>query len=373
VNQNTGLAGPDGRGNRTARLGKFTATINNGVITLDPASEEIILGKNSKWQFISRPDLNSTRTENFGVPESGKDANGNYIEDFLIADSDSHTIGTVKFGTDGKLYVSNGDGTSYFGADPRTPRTLELNNLSGKILRIDPLTGEAPTDNPFFDGNSRSNQSKVWNLGLRNPFRFAINKQNGQVYIGDVGWTLWEEVNTGRGRNFGWPAFEGGDNGNLRTGGYASQPRIQAFYNSNPNVTAPIYAFEHYGTGGNAIIMGDFYTGTTFPTEYRNALFIADASKGTIDALSLDANGTVLGTRRFANNLAGVTQITTGPDDNLYYINVFSGEFGRWRATSPPAPSSVAGGNSFQIKRTSGDRSLTPTEARSLPFQEEGQ
>jgi glucose/arabinose dehydrogenase len=339
----TGLAGRDGRGNRTARLGKFTASISNGVITLNPASEEVILGKNSKWEFISRPDLNSTLTENFGVPESGKDASGNYIQDFLIADADSHTIGTVKFGTDGYLYVGNGDGASYFGADPRAARTLELNNLSGKILRIDPLTGNAPSDNPFYDGNPQSNQSKVWNLGLRNPFRFAINKQNGQVYMGDVGWTKWEEVNTGRGVNFGWPAFEGGDNGNLRTGGYAGIPAVQNFYNSNRPVTAPIYAFEHYGTGGNAIVMGDFYTGTTFPTEYQNALFISDVSKGTVDALTLDASGNVLGARRFASNQFGIVQISTGPDGNLYYVNYNTGEIGRWRSGTGPASSRTPG------------------------------
>ncbi|KAM3107674.1 PA14 domain-containing protein [Phormidesmis sp. 146-33] len=333
VNQFSGLAGPDGVGNRTARLIRVTADVNTNYTTVVPNSAVVILGKNSLWQYISRPDGNSTN--NINIPESGRNPDGSFVQDFLPLDSESHSIGTVKFGTDGFLYVSNGDGASYNSVDPRAIRVLDVNSLSGKILRIDPITGAAPDSNPFFDGDPQSNRSKVWQLGLRNPFRFTINKDNGQVYVGDVGWTKWEEVNTGDGgENFGWVGYEGGnpDTGeSFKTGGYSSLQSVINFYNSGATVTAPIYAFQHGGSGGDAIAVGDFYTGNTFPAIYDKSLFITNLSKGTIDTLSFDEAGKVSGVRRFASNLFGLTQITTGPDSNLYYANLNSGVIGRWR------------------------------------------
>ncbi len=359
--QGTGLAGRDQVGNRTARLGRFTATISNGVVTVDPTSEQIILGKNSVWSNISSPDKNST--SDFTIPESGKDANGNYVQDFLALDSESHSIGTVKFGTDGFLYVSNGDGTSYNDVDPRAVRVLSPDSLSGKILRIDPITGNAPSSNPFFDGNAQSNRSKVWQLGLRNPFRFTINKDNGQTYIGDVGWTQWEEVNTGRGgENFGWVAYEGGNGTSLKTGGYQNLSSVQAFYNSGQAVTAPLYSYQHFGSGGNAIGVGDFYTGNTFPAIYDKNLFITDLSKGTVDALTLDANGAVNGQRRFADGLYGLTQITTGPDGSLYYASLGTGEIGRWK------PVASSGG----VSQRSAGNGITPIQTRTTSITPEG-
>ncbi|MBE9010436.1 DUF4347 domain-containing protein [Pseudanabaenaceae cyanobacterium LEGE 13415] len=351
--QGTGLAARDQVGNRTARLGRFTATITNGVVNINPASEVVILGRNSTWANINRPDLNSTN--NFSIQESGLDANGNYIQDFLNLDSESHSIGTVKFGRDGFLYVSNGDGASYNAVDPRAVRTLSLDSLSGKILRIDPITGDAPSSNPFWNGDPQSNRSKVWQLGLRNPFRFTINRENGQVYVGDVGWTQWEEVNTGRGgENFGWVAYEGGNGTSLRTGGYQDLTSVQDFYRSGRPVTAPWYSYRHSGSGGNAIGVGDFYTGETFPAIYDDNLFITDLSKGTVDALILDANYAIVGQRRFASGLFGLTQITTGLDGNLYYASLGSGEIGRWR------PITSTGGTTLRRIATSD----TPTQTR---------
>ncbi|GAP93589.1 PA14 domain-containing protein [Leptolyngbya sp. NIES-2104] len=381
--QGTGLAARDQVGNRTARLGRFTATINNGVVTINPASEVVILGKNSTWANISSPDKNST--SDFTIRESGLDANGNYIQDFLNLDSESHSIGTVKFGTDGFLYVSNGDGASYNDVDPRAVRTLSIDSLSGKILRIDPITGAAPSSNPFYNGDPQSNRSKVWQLGLRNPFRFTVNKDNGQVYIGDVGWTQWEEVNTGRGgENFGWVAYEGGNGTSLRTGGYQNLSSVQAFYNSGRPVTAPWYSYRHSAGGGNAIGVGDFYTGETFPAIYDDNLFITDLSRGTVDALILDANGAVSGQRRFADGLFGLAQITTGPDGNLYYASLGSnpgtGEIGRWRPVANPTGGTqrrIGGGSTpIQIRTTSvtpDDQTLTDEQRRNLLFLQDGE
>ena len=102
--------------------------------------------------------------------------------------------------------------------DVRALRALSVDSLNGKILRIDPITGEGYPDNPFYNGNPNSNRSKVYSLGLRNPFRTTVNTFTNEPFIGDVGWGTWEELNTGRGKNFGWPCYEGNDVGSAQQG-----------------------------------------------------------------------------------------------------------------------------------------------------------
>ncbi|BDA70913.1 PA14 domain-containing protein [Calothrix sp. PCC 7716] len=365
-NPNSVLDDRDNTGNRPSRLLRLKATTNtNGDIIFDANStatdnREVLLGKNSNWQFTSRPDGNSTDIK--------ADANGNIdyvanfapsgiinssgqlftnmqdyynnlnnltnVEDYLATDSESHSIGYMKFGSDGKLYITNGDGTSYNRVDPRTIRVQDINNLSGKMLRIDSITGNGVSDNPFYDAaNPNSNRSKVFNSGLRNPFRFTTNPTTNRPYIGDVGWKTWEEINAGRGQNFGWPYFEGGNGISLQQPEYFSLPPAQAFYNSGQPVTAPIYGYKH--TSSNAIVMGDFYTGNTFPSVYQNTLFIADISQGTVDNITIDGNGQFVSIRRFdefANpNLNSPVQITSGRDGNLYFADIAAGTISRWR------------------------------------------
>ena len=356
-NPNSTLDNPDQNGNRTARLTRVTADPNTNYTTAIAGSEVVLLGKNASWQYISHPDGNSTDVS-LGYAPSGilnKDTGKPFtslqdylnnldkvqnIQDFIANDSESHSIGTVRFGTDGSLFVSVGDGTSYNGIDPRSIRVQDNNSLSGKILRIDPITGQGLSSNPFYNGDANSNISKVYDSGLRNPFRFTIDKKTNTPYIGDVGFTSWEEVNVGKpGADFGWPFYEGGldANGNivsLKQPKYSPLNAAQDFYNSGKTVTAPVYTYQHYGS--NAIVMGDFYTGDTFPSIYQGALFVGDFSQGTIDALTLDSQGKVVSVKRFASqadtpNLGVTAQITTGPDGNLYYANLTGGEIDRFR------------------------------------------
>jgi Glucose / Sorbosone dehydrogenase len=115
--------------------------------------------------------------------------------------AENHNGGQLQFGPDGMLYVSTGDGGD-------TPNNAQ-NTASelGKILRIDPRTGLAAAGNPF---------GRVWAYGLRNPWRFSFDRVTGDLLIGDVGQSAWEEVDLaraadggGRSANFGWPACEG--------------------------------------------------------------------------------------------------------------------------------------------------------------------
>lgn len=150
----------------------------------------------------------------------------------------SHGIGDLEFGESGNLFVSFGDGGSYqfadAGSSPDTyfEQALEdgillekenvgsfraqlVDNMGGKILRLDPKTGEGISDNPFFDSSApNSPRSKIYALGFRNPFRFFTTvDSNGEdiLFVGDVGSGLWEELNivSEPGQNFGWPMHEG--------------------------------------------------------------------------------------------------------------------------------------------------------------------
>ncbi|MCB9168975.1 MAG: PQQ-dependent sugar dehydrogenase [Flavobacteriales bacterium] len=194
------------------RITRYTA-IGPNFTSVDPNSRTILLGETKKT----------------GIP--------------LLYES--HSTGTLLFGEDGTLMVSCGDGADYGtadgGNDPTTYyaqaltdsilRTKEnvgayrsqlVDCLNGKILRLDPNTGDGVPSNPYYDPTApRAPRSRVWALGLRNPYRMTLRPGTGSpdpadgdpgsLYIGDVGWNTWEELNvcTEAGMNFGWPLYEG--------------------------------------------------------------------------------------------------------------------------------------------------------------------
>jgi glucose/arabinose dehydrogenase len=121
-----------------------------------------------------------------------------------------HHGGLLLFGPDGRLWVGQGDGgnssVTYFPAQ-------ELDNLHGKILRIDPKAQgsrpyQIPPDNPFV---GRAGRDEIWVYGLRNPWRFGFDTATGALVIGDVGQLVAEEIDLAPrpGLNFGWSCFEG--------------------------------------------------------------------------------------------------------------------------------------------------------------------
>jgi glucose/arabinose dehydrogenase len=335
----TGNAGPDGGGNRVARVTRWTADPALNFNRAIPGSEVVIVGTNSNWANITRPDLDST--DDMSLPPSGGN-NGNG-HDILIADSRSHTVGNLAFGPDGMLYVANGDGTSYGRVDARTARVQSIDSLSGKILRVDPLTGDGLSDNPFYNGDPDANRSKVYNYGLRNPFRFAFHPVTDQIYIGDVGWQAWEEINTGVGQNFGWPWYEGGDNASLQTGGYRDLPAAQSFYASNPTVRAPLWSRTH-SNGAVAIVAGDFYTGSVYPSSYQNAMFLSDFGDNQIRVMRVNADGTLHSVVPINLNAGAVVEMSMGRNGYMYYVDLAGGRVGRLLSSqSATAPAETPG------------------------------
>jgi len=126
----------------------------------------------------------------------------------------NHNGGLVLFGPDEKLYIGLGDGGS--GGDPER-RGLDLSTPLGKILRIDPkpdgdLPYTIPEDNPFV--GTADAREEIYSYGLRNPWRFAFDRETDELTIGDVGQDSQEEIDVvakgeGSGASFGWSAFEG--------------------------------------------------------------------------------------------------------------------------------------------------------------------
>ncbi|PZD73694.1 Bifunctional hemolysin/adenylate cyclase [Acaryochloris thomasi RCC1774] len=263
--------------------------------------------------------------------------------------SNFHAAGAIKFAEDGSLFFTHGDGTQV-GNTP-TPEQAELlqslDNPFGKLFRIDPLTGEGYADNPFFDGDTTSTQSKIYNYGLRNPWRYTLHPETGVPFIGDVGWTNWEEINTGRGENFGWPLFEGGNGVSRRTEALADLPEFETLFQGASDVTAPLFALRH--PTSRSITLGDFYTGEAYPDFYEGALFFADNTVGGVSALLFDEQGNIDSAIPFADEELGITQISVGPDSNLYFANVFSGEIGRWVPASINENETLIGGNSGDV------------------------
>ena len=237
----------------------------------------------------------------------------------------SHSIGDLAFGADGALYVSGGDGASFSFVDygqrgtPRNPlgdppvavgaaqtppnalggalRSQSLRRpmgpavLHGAILRLDPMTGAALPDNPLA-ASPDDNARRIVAIGLRNPFRFAARPGTSELWIGDVGFSSWEEINRvvnptdDRIENFGWPCFEG----NGRQSGYdgANLALCEQLYGAADAVAAPHFTYDHAaklvagedcGVGDSSVTALAFYTGDKFPPRYRGALFFGDYSR----------------------------------------------------------------------------------------------
>ena len=363
---NTGLAGPDGNGNRAGRLMRVTADAATNYTTVVPGSEVIILGTNSVWSNFNG-FVNSTI--DFNEPPAGILPDGSSLRDFIAIDSQSHAPGSVRFGIDGALYVTVGDGTSYNQVDPRSVRVQDIDNLSGKLLRIDPITGNGLPDNPFFNGDPLSNRSKVYQLGLRNPFRMEIDPVTGQIYIGDVGWSTWEEINTGGpGANFGWPYYEGGNGvSSQQTGGYQDLPEAQAFYASGTPVVPSLVALNHAIDGINAIIMGTVYRGSLYPSSYQGDVFFNDFGQGIVRHLSYDEFGNPVGLEIFATGAQIVVQIKEGPDGSLYFVDLDDGRVGRWIFAEPSPESLEASPSGSDIIEESSEIDEASILSESLP------
>ena len=331
---------PDGGGNRFAYLVRFTANAATNYTTAVPGSEVILLGGAGRTlQDISGAGAVDS-TSAISQPESGFNAQTRvYVDNYIKVDSRSHAGGSLAFGPDGALYVSIGDGTSFNTTDPRTVSVQNINSLSGKILRIDPITGLGLPDNPFVEpGDDLSaNHSKVYQLGLRNPFSIGF-AQDGRLLITNTGWNSWEEIESGHaGANFGWPYYEGGDNGVLQPApGYQNLPSDAArglpsaagFYaavaNGTITITPAYRAFAHSESApgfqiGAIVGVDAAYSGERYPAEFQNDVFFTDVNTGRVFVVDVNNRSDV---KFLYSTQAAPVAFRQGPDGYVYAANL---------------------------------------------------
>ncbi|MGV3485301.1 MAG: DUF4347 domain-containing protein [Planctomycetaceae bacterium] len=326
-NVGNAYAGPDGMGNRAGQLIRVTADRTTNFTTIVPGSEVIVLGSNSTWEnFNGFVDS----TLNFTEKQGGLNPDGTFMRDFINSDSRSHTVGSLAFGLDGNLFVSIGDGASFNRTDPRAARVQDVNSFSGKVLRIDPITGKGLADNPFYDGDADSNRSKVYQLGFRNPWRLTVDPVTGRLFVGDTGLSSYEEINTGApGTNFGWPYYEGGQGVNQKTPGYRDLPQAQVFYASGTVVTPALIAMQH-GSGSDTIVLGDVIRDSNLGVQYEGRLLYGDLYRGIVRIAKLTTDGKLVSVESFTTGSAFVVDMRMGPDGSVYYANLVEGTVGKW-------------------------------------------
>ena len=346
-----GLDAPDANGNRYAHVVRMTAdAAGTGIIA---GSEKILVGGAGQSladiSGLGRDDFtnpaysSAVSSERFNVGAHGQMVVDGIKQDYIKLDSITHAGGALAFGPDGKLYIAIGDGTAFDFADPRTVDVQSLNSLSGKVLRVDPATGQGLTDNPFYDSGMSldANASKVFQLGLRNPFASAFDSE-GRLFLSNTGWFTWEMIQTGGGgANFGWPFFEGADGGVLqRATDYENFIQAPAFYAAVANgsiiVTPPFRAFSHDSAApGFAVtaITGSssIYTGNAYPAELKNDFFFQDFADGEIYSVdTLDRTKLQFLYRADGRPI----DFVQGPDGFMYYVDIFTNELGRLNITT---------------------------------------
>jgi glucose/arabinose dehydrogenase len=181
----------------------------------------------------------------------------------------AHNGGQVLFGPDGFLYVGLGDGD-----DDDHGHGQSLEDLLAAILRIDVSSGApytVPPDNPF--AGTAGARPEVWSYGLRNPWRFSFDRATGDLYIGDVGESHWEEVNrasaaegAGRGVNYGWSRMEG-------------QHCFRGTDCDQTGLTLPLLEYDH--ASGCSVSGGYVYRGPAIPA-LQGTYFYADYCNGWV-------------------------------------------------------------------------------------------
>jgi glucose/arabinose dehydrogenase/PKD repeat protein len=235
----------------------------------------------------------------------------------------SHTTGTVLQASDGSIYVGNGDDSSFSFVDTNALRALNINDPHGKIFRILP-DGRGHPDNPFYDPAAPSSwRSRIFAYGFRNPYRFTIDPRSGALYVGDVGWGSYEEIDLVQpGKSYGWPCYEGSG----RTRGYAELPQCQNLYAQPSQPTPPLWSYSHSGEGAS-VIGGVFYRGATYPSAYRGAFFFGDYTRRQLWTMQTDSAGRLVRAPEaagFGLGVGGPVAFRAGPNGDIAYADLTS-------------------------------------------------
>jgi putative heme-binding domain-containing protein len=249
----------------------------------------------SVYAITFHPDFVSNRRLYLCYIEGNDQPDGTFVSEFVLRDTDPPTLDPeserviirwwsgghngccLKFGPDGYLYISTGDGG---GPDPPDPLLAgqDVTNLLSAILRIDvdsptdELPYRIPTDNPLIDFPDA--RPEIWAYGFRNPWRMSFDREQGDLWVGDVGWQLWEMVyRVEKGGNYGWAIVEG----------------PQSVLPETPRGPTPILppVVSHPHSEAASITGGFVYHGSDFP-ELQGAYLYGDFQTGFVWGLRYD-------------------------------------------------------------------------------------
>ena len=352
--------------------------VNNGRMYVSYTHDALIGGTAPRWGDDCPDPPDSTWD---GCVVSGRlsvltnGSNENVLIEDWCQQFPSHSMSDIVFDAEGALIVNGGDGASFNGPDwgqlggtlpnatnPVTPRnpcgdppggvggamtqatgeggglrsqdirtTADPLGLSGTVIRVDPLNGQARSDNPG-TGALTSNTKRIVAYGLRNPFRLAIHPTTGELWLGDVGWGTWEEINRtdpdgSLVRNFGWPCREGAS---FEPSGWDQTGLCESLSPSDPALTAPFFPYQHgpavageCAQSSSSISGLAFYEGGPYPDQYDNALFFTDYSRQCLWVLPATGTGGAPNPAQIAHfaDLAEPVQLTVGPGGDLFYVD----------------------------------------------------
>ncbi len=239
--------------------------------------------------------------------------------------SDGHNGVAMAFGLDGMFYVTSGDGTS----DSDTNlRGQEMSHLTAKVLRINlehPSEGKAysvPPDNPFVGREGIA--PETWAFGLRNPWRMTSDRVTGQIWVGNNGQDLWEQVYLIRkGENYGWSVYEG------------SHPfYLNRELGPSPHVKPTL---EHHHSEARSLTGGIVLYGQQLP-ELHGAYLYGDHSTGKIWGARHDGKQ-VVWHRELADTPYHISGFGTDSHGELLFADyVGNGEGGLYTLVPSPPP-----------------------------------
>ncbi len=254
--------------------------------------------------FVNYTDTNGdTRVARYLVSSDPNVADGSSAEIILTVAQpfSNHNGGHILFGPDGMLYIAMGDGGS---ANDPNGHGQNTTTLLGALLRIDVDGGTPyaiPNNNPF--GN------EIWAYGLRNPWRIALDRANGLLYIADVGQNRREEVNVAPisrpSVNYGW---------NIMEGSQCFQPSSGC---QTEGLTLPVLDYDH--GEGCSITGGIVYGGNAVPG-VRGHYFYSDFCGGWLRSFRFVDGAAVDRTEWDVGDLGSVTSFGEGGDGELYIL-----------------------------------------------------
>ena len=196
----------------------------------------------------------------------------------------NHKGGMLLFGSDGYLYIGMGDGGS--AGDPQN-NAQDRTKLLGKILRIDVNDTTAathyiiPPDNPYVNDVSGF-RKEIWAYGFRNPWRFSFDSVGGDLWVGDVGQDVAEEIDIVReGKNYGWRIMEGTFCYNPPTGcdTVGLTPPIKEYLHPTGDAIIGGHVYRGYRRPDlvGAYIYGDYITGKIWVLRYQSGTVTVDS------------------------------------------------------------------------------------------------